>query len=88
MNNQAFEKLSITVPPEMAKIIRKKVRLGGYGSASEVIREAVRTWLERERRFAVLDASIARGLADADAGRVQDLNEVRRELRLRRTLKR
>jgi len=31
---------------------------------------------ERETRLAALDASIARGLADADAGRVHDIDEV------------
>jgi antitoxin ParD1/3/4 len=83
MENSTFEKLSITLPAEMAKTIREKVGAGGYGSASEVIREAMRVWLERQRRLAALDASIARGLADADAGRIQDLEEVRRELRER-----
>lgn len=83
MENSTFEKLSITLPAEMAKTIREKVGAGGYGSASEVIREAMRGWLDRQRRLAALDASIARGLADADAGRIQDLEEVRRELRER-----
>ncbi len=83
MENPSFEKLSITLPAEMAKVIREKVGSGGYGSASEVIREAMRGWLDRQRRLAALDASIARGLADADAGRLQDIDEVRRELRER-----
>ena len=83
MENSNFEKLSITLPAEMAKIIHEKVRAGGYGSASELIREAMRGWLERQRRLAALDASIARGLADADADRIQDIDEVRRELRER-----
>ena len=83
METQSFEKFSITLPAEMAKVIREKVNSGGYGSASEVIREAMRGWLERQRRLAALDESIARGIADADAGRVQDIEEVRRELRER-----
>jgi predicted transcriptional regulator len=37
---------------------------------SEVLREGVRLIRDRETRLAALDASIARGLADADAGRV------------------
>ena len=80
MDNRAFEKLSITLPAEMANILREKVSSGGYGSVSEVIREAMRSWLERQRTLAALDASIARGLADADAGRVQDIKEVRKDL--------
>jgi antitoxin ParD1/3/4 len=80
---QAAEKLSITLPPEMVRAIREKVRAGTYGSNSEVIREALRAWMERERRLATLDASIARGVADADAGRVKDVDVVRADLQKR-----
>jgi antitoxin ParD1/3/4 len=62
-------------------MIREKVSSGAYGSNSEVIREALRGWLERDRRLAALDNAIARGIADAEAGRVQDIDEVRSELR-------
>ena len=77
------EKLSITLPPDLARAIRDKVGAGLYGSASEVIREALRGFLDREQRLAALDAAIARGLADAEAGRVQDTGAVREELRSR-----
>jgi antitoxin ParD1/3/4 len=83
MESQNAEKLSITLPAEMARMIREKVRSGAYGSNSEVIREALRGWLERDRRLAALDSAIARGVADAEAGRVQDIDEVRTELRQR-----
>lgn len=35
---------------------------------------------EREKRLAVLDAAIERGLADADAGRVKPISEVAKRL--------
>ena len=76
-------KLTISVPDLVGKFIDYKIRTCGYGSVSEVIREAMRGWLERQRRLAALDESIARGLADADAGRVQSVEEVRQELRER-----
>jgi antitoxin ParD1/3/4 len=78
---QSAEKLSITLPPEMASFIRKKVESGLYGSNSEIIREAMRGLMERERRLERLDGAIALGLADAEAGRVQEIEVVRRELR-------
>jgi antitoxin ParD1/3/4 len=42
------EKLSITLPADMARMVREKVEGGAYASNSEVIREALRTWQERE----------------------------------------
>ena len=78
---QSAEKLSITLSPEMASFIRQKVESGLYGSNSEIIREAMRGLMERERRLERLDGAIALGLADAEAGRVQEIEAVRRELR-------
>jgi len=76
---QIAEKLSITLPAEMVRIIREKVGTGVYSSNSEVIREALRGWMEDEKRLAALDAAIARGVADAEAGRVHELGTVREE---------
>ena len=77
------EKLSITLPAEMVRIIREKVGSGSYSSNSEVIREALRGWLEREQRLATLDAAIVRGVADADTGQTQEIEAVREELKKR-----
>jgi len=41
-----------------------------------VLREGVRLIQEREARLAVLDAAIARGLDDAEAGRMRSSSEV------------
>ena len=78
---QTAEKLSITLPAEMVRVIREKVGTGTYSSNSEVIREALRGWMEREQRLASLDAAIARGVADT--GRTQEIETVREELRRR-----
>lgn len=56
------------------------VKTGRYNSRSEVLREGVRLVEEREKRLAVLDAAIARGLADVAAGRVQPIEEVEARL--------
>jgi antitoxin ParD1/3/4 len=52
------------------------VKSGRYHSKSEVLREGIRLVQEREARLAVLDASIARGLADADAGQIKPVTQV------------
>jgi len=54
----------------MAIFIRQKVESGLCGSNSEIIREALRGLIERERRLERLDGAIALGFADAEAGRV------------------
>jgi antitoxin ParD1/3/4 len=40
----AVEKISIALPPEMVKQLRKAVDGGEYASSSEVVREALRDW--------------------------------------------
>jgi antitoxin ParD1/3/4 len=80
---QPAEKLSITLPVEMANFIRAKVNAGLYGSNSEIIREALRSWMERERRLEMIDTAIVQGIADAESGDVQDIDDVRIELRER-----
>jgi antitoxin ParD1/3/4 len=45
---QSAEKISITVTPEMLRLIRETVDAGEYASTSEVVRDAMRIW-QRER---------------------------------------
>jgi antitoxin ParD1/3/4 len=52
------EKLSITVTPAMARLIREKVEDGSFGSASEVIRAALRAFQREEEEHAERIASI------------------------------
>lgn len=65
---QATEKLSITLPRDIAEMIRGKVRAGAYASNSEVIREALRLLQEQEglkaQKLAWLREKIDRSLAD------------------------
>ena len=61
-------KLSITLPADMARMVRDKVEGGSYASNSEVIREALRIWQEREavraQRLDEVRAKIAASLDD------------------------
>jgi len=68
--------MSADLGKTLEKFVTKLVATGRYHSKSEVLREGVRLIQERETRLAVLDASIARGISDADAGRVKSTAEV------------
>lgn len=46
---QNAEKISITMTPEMMRVIRASVESGEYASTSEVLRDAIRIW-QRERK--------------------------------------
>ncbi len=65
----AWEKLGLG-------LLQQLVDTGRYGSKSEVLREGVRLVQDRETRLAALDASIIRGIADADAGRTKPASDV------------
>jgi antitoxin ParD1/3/4 len=63
--------------------VKQLVASGRYNSKSEVIREGIRLVEEREKKLAALDAALARGVADADTGRVAPADEVFDALRAR-----
>lgn len=68
--------ISADLGSQLEAFVAKLVASGRYNSKSEVLREGVRLIQEREARLAALDASIARGVADADAGRAKLANAV------------
>jgi len=77
-NMSSIERMTITMPADMAAIVKSAVDGGDYASTSEVVREALREWKLRrgvqERELAALKADIDKGLADLAAGRVTDFN--------------
>ncbi len=77
--------MSADLGKTLEKFVTELVATGRYHSKSEVLREGVRLVQEREARLAALDASLARGVADADAGRAKSTSEVfdRLEARLK-----
>lgn len=70
-----LERLTITMPAEMAASLKQAVEDGEYASTSEVVREALREWkIRRElmlNELTALKADIDQGLADVAAGRVK-----------------
>jgi len=62
------EKLSITLPAEMVSVINGQVKQGRFASVSEVLREAMRSWMRQEdehaERIASIRGRVDRSLAD------------------------
>jgi antitoxin ParD1/3/4 len=61
--------ISADLGEKLEDYVTQLVANGRYNSKSEILREGVRLIQDRETKLAALDASIARGIADADAGR-------------------
>ncbi len=69
--------MNVSLPPELEARVRQRVESGMYGSASEVIREALRLFEAYEQvKTAKLDSlrqDIAKGLNDVKNGRVKEI---------------
>jgi len=80
----AVERMTVTMPAEMAETLRRTVAGGEYASTSEVVREALREWTrarDAERRD--LDALRAAIRAGLDSGSGLSADQVFAELRAR-----
>lgn len=53
---------------QLESFVVKLVKSGRYNSKSDVLRDDVRLVQDQEARITALDASIARGIADAASG--------------------
>lgn len=63
----AGERMNVSLTPHFEEMVRRKVESGRYGSASEVVREALRLLEEHDRRDA-LHAALASGDAQYARG--------------------
>ena len=73
-----IERMTITLPSDMAAVIKGAVEGGDYASSSEVVREALRDWKMKRalqlQELAALKIDIDKGLTDLAEGRMQDFN--------------
>jgi antitoxin ParD1/3/4 len=76
-----IERMTITLPSDMAAVVKGAVEGGDYASSSEVVREALRDWKTKRAlqvaELASLKADIDRGLSDLAEGRVEDFDKAR-----------
>lgn len=77
-----IERLTVTLPADMAALVKEAVADGDYASASEIVREALRDWEvkaeARRRKLEALRGDIDKGLKDAAKRRVvkPDLDDI------------
>lgn len=64
----------------LEKVVEGLVAHGRFGSKSEVLREGVRLVEEREARLARMYAELDKGIAEADAGLLIPIEDVRDEI--------
>src|SRR3984957_15259084 len=73
-----IERMTVTMPAEMAAAVKSAVDAGDYASTSEVVRAALRDWKMKRalqiEELAALKADIDAGLADVAAGRVKNFD--------------
>lgn len=66
---------SLSLGEHWETFIRKEIATGRYGSASEVVRDALRTLEERKAKLEALRAHLAQGALQARAGQfVEDFS--------------
>jgi antitoxin ParD1/3/4 len=64
--------MTISLPPDLQKLVEEKVRNGSFASAEEVVRAALDHFLRQEDDFTPgeLHALLAGGTTDIEQGRV------------------
>jgi len=76
-----IQRMTITLPDDMATVVKSAVEEGDYASTSEVVREALRAWKQKRelhsQSLRALKAEIDRGMAQAAAGRTQEFDPAR-----------
>ncbi|ORE90281.1 type II toxin-antitoxin system ParD family antitoxin [Aurantimonas sp. 22II-16-19i] len=85
----SIERMTITVPAEMAAAVKAAVREGGYASTSEVVREALREWTrsrdsERQELMALREAIRAGDASGASIPADEVYAELRAAIEARR----
>lgn len=77
--------MTLTLTEELERFVRDEARRGAFASNSEYVRNLIRERYlqerDREAQLKALDEALARGIADADAGRAMPLDDAFRRLR-------
>jgi len=73
-----IQRMTVTLPSDMAAVVKDAVEGGDYASSSEVVREALRDWKMKRvlqlQELAALKIDIDKGLTDVAEGRIKDFD--------------
>jgi antitoxin ParD1/3/4 len=76
------QKISIALPREMASQLKRAVSSGSYSSASEVVREALRDWKDKQDQKEIVLAEFRRMWkqgVDSGPGHFKSMDEIKAE---------
>jgi antitoxin ParD1/3/4 len=77
--------MTLTLTAELEQFVRDEVERGAYASSSEYVRDLVRERYRQQKqnseKLAALDRALERGIADAEAGRVMNVEDAFKRLR-------
>ena len=77
--------MTLTLTPELENFVREEAQRGAFASNSEYVRDMLRARYRAEKdradKLKALDEALAKGIADANAGRVMPLEEAFKRLR-------
>lgn len=77
--------MTLTLTPELENFVREEARRGAFASSSEYVRDMLRARYRAEKDRAAklksLDEALAKGIADANAGRAMPLAQAFKRLR-------
>ena len=83
-------KVSIALTPELNGLVKNAVASGQYASASEVVREALREWEQKQEGRLLVDSEIERlweeGIASGP-GRFESMSEIITEAKRRQAIR-
>lgn len=71
-----LERITVTMPEEMAAKLRAAVDSGEYATTSEIVREALRDWADEQERRQIALEKLRQMIAEADAGPSRPADEV------------
>jgi len=77
--------MTLTLTAELERFVKNEVQKRAYASSSEYVRDLVRERYLQEKsnseKWAALDRALDEGIADAESGRVMDVEEAFKRLR-------